>query len=364
MDATTKKRSHPHREGDDDEAQSQSSLVFITRIATIGLFFFGLVAALNFTRPVMVPVIAAFVVGMTIGRPLDRLRQAGVPAWLAALILVASALIILLGGALLLATPVSQWISRAPGATELIRQKLQVLARPLGALQEISAAFSNLGGQTSMLVDVRGGSIVQGVLTFLTPALSEFILFFGTLLFFLLSRSRMKGKLVLSIVDRANRLVVLRIISEVENDLTTYLTTATMINVGVGLCTTAIVWALGVPNAPLWGCLAWFLNYLPYIGPALTTGILFVAAMVSLPTLAQGLAPPLCFVALTTVEGQFLSPAFVGRRLEMNPLAVFLSIAFWTWFWGPVGAFLAVPILIIGMVVWRNISPPEVIDLP
>jgi predicted PurR-regulated permease PerM len=137
-----------------------------------------------------------------------------------------------------------------------------------------------------------------------------------------------------------------------------------MINICVGVCTTAVVWALGVPNAPLWGCLAWFLNYLPYIGPALTTGILLIVGLASFPGLGQGLAPALCFIALTTVEGHFLTPALMGRRLEMNPLAVFLGIAFWTWFWGPVGAFLSVPILVIAMVVWRNVSPPDVVDLP
>jgi predicted PurR-regulated permease PerM len=341
------------------------TLLQISRIAVIGLFLLILLAAASVARPIVVPVLAALVVGMTIGGPVDRLKRAGVPPGIVAMVIVGLVLSALLIGAVLLATPVSDWLSRAPGVTALMREKLHILARPMGALAELSASLNNLGGEKSeMAVDVSRGNIIQSVLTFLTPALSEFILFFGALLFFLLGRTRMKGKLVLSLVDRANRLMTLRIISDVESDLAAYLATTTMINLGVGLCTTAIMWALGVPNAPLWGSLAFFLNYLPYIGPALMVAILFVVGMITFSTLGESLLPAAIFVCLTTIEGQFLGPTLLGKRLELNPLAVFLGIAFWTWMWGPIGAFLSVPMLVMGMVVWRHVSPPDVIDLP
>ncbi|WP_158813558.1 AI-2E family transporter [Methylocapsa sp. S129] len=337
----------------------------LSRYALIGLFLLVLLATLSVARPIVVPVLAALVVGMTIGRPVDIIKRMGFPPWIVAVVVVGITLSALLAGAVLLATPVSDWVARAPGVTTLIKDRLHILARPMSALQEISASLSNMGGDKSqMAVDVSQGNIIQSVLTFLTPALSEFVLFFGALLFFLLGRTRMKGKLVLSLVDRANRLMMLRIIADVESDLATYLMTTTMINLGVGLCTTAIAWGLGVPNAPLWGSLAFFLNYLPYIGPALMAAILLVVGLITFPTLGQSLAPVGLFVGLTIVEGQLFSPALLGKRLELNPLAVFLGIAFWTWLWGPIGAFLSVPLLVIGMVIWRNISPTDVIDLP
>ena len=341
------------------------TLLVLSRLALIGLFLLVLLVALSVSRPIVVPVLAAFIVGMTVGRPLEKLRKAGFPPWIVAIVVVGLALSTLLIGAVLLATPVSEWVSRASGVTASVKEKLHILERPLSALQELSATLNNIGGDKSpMAVDVSNGNIVQSVLLFLTPALSEFVLFFGALLFFLLGRARMKGKLVLSVVDRANRLLVLRIIADVEGDLVTYLTMTTMINLGVGFCTTAIMWALGVPNAPLWGALAFFLNYLPYIGPALMAAILFVVGLISFPTLGEEALPAALFVGLTTLEGQFLSPALLGKRLELNPLSVFLGMAFWTWLWGPIGAFLSVPLLVIAMVVWRNISPPDVIDLP
>jgi predicted PurR-regulated permease PerM len=346
--------------------ESDHPMLFIlSRFALIGLFLLVSLAALSVARAFVVPVLAALVVGMTIGKPVDRLRKGGLPAWIVAFAIVSVTLLALLVGIVLLASPVSDWLAKAPGVTALLKERLHILARPMSALQELSMSFSNIGGeQNQIAVDMDHGSIIQGVLTFLTPALSQFVLFFGALLFFLLGRSHLKGKLVLSLVDRGNRLLLLRIIADVESNLATYLTTTTMINLGVGLSAAAITWALGIPNAPLWGALAFFLNYLPYIGPALMTATLFVVGLISFPTLSESLAPPALFFALTIVEGQFLSPALLGKRLEMNPLAVFLGMAFWTWLWGPIGAFLSVPLLVIGMVVWRHVCPTEGVDLP
>ena len=63
-------------------------------------------------------------------------------------------------------------------------------------------------------------------------------------------------------------------------------------------------------------------------------------------------------------EGQFLTPSIVGRRFTLNPLTVFLSLVLWSWLWGPVGAFLAVPLLIMGLVVVAHLFPKDEVDLP
>ena len=70
-----------------------------------------------------------------------------------------------------------------------------------------------------------------------------------------------------------------------------------------------------------------------------------MVGLLTYPTLGEALVAPLAYLAIVTVEGHFLTPAFMGKRLELNPFAVFLSIAFCTWLWGPLGAFLAVPLL-------------------
>jgi predicted PurR-regulated permease PerM len=110
--------------------------------------------------------------------------------------------------------------------------------------------------------------------------------------------------------------------------------------------------------------LAALLNYLPYIGPAVTAIVLFSAGLVAFPSLGHALIAPISFVALTIMEGQLITPTIVGSRLTLNPLLVFLALAFWMWMWGPIGAFLAVPLSIIGLVVGHHLFPAEDVRLP
>ncbi|HEX2256667.1 MAG TPA: AI-2E family transporter, partial [Afifellaceae bacterium] len=69
-------------------------------------------------------------------------------------------------------------------------------------------------------------------------------------------------------------------------------------------------------------------------------------AIVTFDQLGQALVPPLLYLTLTTLEGQLVTPTVVGRRLEMNAVAVLLAVAFWGWLWGVMGALIAVPILV------------------
>src|SRR5262249_39540379 len=102
----------------------------------------------------------------------------------------------------------------------------------------------------------------------------------------------------------------------------------------------------------------------PYIGPACIALTLFAVGLVTFPTLAYAALPPACFVGLTTLEGHIITPTILGRRLTLNPLTVFLALAFWTWLWGPIGAFLAVPLTIVALVIFTHLFPDEDPKLP
>jgi len=121
---------------------------------------------------------------------------------------------------------------------------------------------------------------------------------------------------------------------------------------------------LGFPNPAFFGLAAAVLNYIPYVGPAVMVMILFGVGLVTFPSLGHALLAPLGFVALTTAEGHFITPTIVGRRITLNPLLVFLALAFWTWLWGPIGAFLAAPLSIVGVVVFNHLFPQDDAKLP
>lgn len=160
------------------------------------------------------------------------------------------------------------------------------------------------------------------------------------------------------------RLRALRILNALEASLTRYLVTVSLVNVVVGVVAAGIAYAFGLPSPALWGVVAFMLNYIPYVGPGIVALILLVLGLIALPTVPAALVPPALFVAFTTIEGHFITPALIGRQLTVSPLALFLSLAFWTWLWGPLGTFLATPILIAAVVVQEHTMPSDEVSLP
>ena len=127
----------------------------------------------------------------------------------------------------------------------------------------------------------------------------------------------------------------------------------------LGVVTTVMLYLVGFPNPVTFGLLTLVLNYIPYIGPAIVALVLFGVGVVAMPSLAHAALAPALFVAIATVEGHFITPSIVGRRLTISPFLVFLALAFWTWLWGPIGAFLAMPLLIMSFVVLGHLLPRE-----
>jgi predicted PurR-regulated permease PerM len=120
----------------------------------------------------------------------------------------------------------------------------------------------------------------------------------------------------------------------------------------------------GQPDQDAWAVLAFILNFIPYIGALIMEAALFIVGIVTFPTLTHALLAPLLFLGMATLEGHFITPSIMGHRLTLNPLTVFLSLVFWTWLWGPVGAFLAVPLLIMALVVVDHLFPEDEPELP
>jgi predicted PurR-regulated permease PerM len=119
-----------------------------------------------------------------------------------------------------------------------------------------------------------------------------------------------------------------------------------------------------MPNPAGLGALAATLNFLPIIGPVAMFAVLALVGLVAFSTIGGALIAPLAFVGLTFLEGHFITPTIIGRRLELNALAVFISLAFWTWLWGPMGGFLSSPLLIVALILRDHLSSSNAPQLP
>ena len=200
---------------------------------------------------------------------------------------------------------------------------------------------------------------VEPTVGFLSPTFTEFLLFIATLILFIASWRDLRRALVMTFGDHAARLRTLRILNEIEGHLGGYLLTVTMINFGVGIATGIICAVTGMPNPAGLGALAATLNFFPIIGPVAMFVILAVVGVVTASTIGVGLIAALLFVGVTFIEGHFVTPTIIGRRLELNALAVFMALAFWTWLWGPMGGFLSSPLLIVALVLKEHLMPVE-----
>jgi predicted PurR-regulated permease PerM len=331
------------------------------RAATIGIFLLLFGAFLYVGRAILMPVLAAAVVAMTFAPLVRYAKRRGVPPWISALVIVVLTLGALGIAVTAMAGPVSEWIARAPEIGSTIKERLSVLEPTLAALRELEGTVF---GGNAVTVNSSSPNVVLPVVAFLTPAAAELLLFFAALLFFLVGLSALRSNLVALFANRDAKLRFLKIMNDIEHNLAGYLTVVTIINAAVGMIVAAGAWLLGLPSPAIFGILAAVLNYVPYVGPAVMVVALFGVGLITFPSLGHALIAPLAFVVLTTTEGHVVTPAIVGRRLTLNPLLVLLALAFWTWMWGPIGALLAAPLSIIGLVVFNHLFPTSDAKLP
>jgi predicted PurR-regulated permease PerM len=262
----------------------------------------------------------------------------------------------------LIASPAMEWSSRLPELGAQLKDKVHVFDRPLALWRELQMMLGGSEGLPSF--QMPKFDWVQPTIEFLSPTFTEFLLFFVTLILFIASWRDLRRAMIMTFSDHEARLRTLRILNEIEVHLGNYLLTVTLINVGVGVAAGVVCALTGMPNPAGLGALAATLNFIPIIGPVAMFAILVVVGLVTFPTVSGGLMAALAFGGITFLEGHFVTPTIIGRRLALNALAVLLALAFWTWLWGPMGAFLSSPLLIVALILKEHLLPEDSPQLP
>jgi predicted PurR-regulated permease PerM len=336
----------------------------VVAFALVALLIISVVAVLYVAKAFFLPVVTAFVVGTMLSPAAGYLEQRRIPRAVSAVLIVSAVcagLAFIVG---LISSPLMQWSTRLPELGSLLKDKLHAFDRPLALWHQLQTMVGGSDTFSDAPFQMPKFDWVQPAIEFLSPTFTEFLLFIATLILFIASWRDLRRALILTFADHAARLRTLRILNEIEGHLGGYLFTVTMINLGVGTATGLICWITGMPNPAGLGALAATLNFFPIIGPVAMFVILTVVGVIAFPTLSAGLMAPMAFVGLTFLEGHFVTPTIIGRRLELNALAVFIALAFWTWLWGPMGGFLASPLLIVGLILKEHLMPEDSPQLP
>jgi predicted PurR-regulated permease PerM len=334
----------------------------VVAFALVALLIICVFVILYAAKAFFLPVVTAFVVGTMLSPAAGYLERRRIPRAVSAVLIVSAvgAGVAFIVG--LISSPLMQWSTRLPELGSLLKDKLHVFDRPLALWQEFQGML--VGSDALSTFQMPKFDWVQPTLEFLSPTFTEFLLFFATLILFIASWRDLRRALIMTFGDHAARLRTLRILNEIEGRLGGYLLTVTMINLGVGAATGIICAGSGMPNAAGLGALAATLNFFPIIGPVAMFVILTVVGVIAFSTLGAGLIAPLAFVGVTFLEGHFVTPTIIGRRLELNALAVFMALAFWTWLWGPMGGFLSSPLLIVALILKDHLMPVDSPQLP
>jgi len=327
-----------------------------------GLLLIAIVAVLYFGKAFFLPVVMAFVTGTMLSPAATFLEKRKVPRGLAAAFIVLAVTAVVGFIVALIASPAMEWSSRLPELGAQLKDKVHVFDRPLALWRELQTMLGGSEGLPSF--QMPKFEWVQPTIEFLSPTFTEFLLFFVTLILFIASWRDLRRAMIMTFSDHEARLRTLRILNEIEVHLGNYLLTVTLINVGVGVAAGIVCALTGMPNPAGLGALAATLNFIPIIGPVAMFAILVVVGLVTFPTVSGGLMAALAFGGITFLEGHFVTPTIIGRRLALNALAVLLALAFWTWLWGPMGAFLSSPLLIVALILKEHLLPQDSPQLP
>jgi predicted PurR-regulated permease PerM len=319
------------------------------------LIVLGIIAFLYFARSVVLPVVLACVAGMAL-KPLIRWLSDWhiAPGFSAAIVL--SILAAAVGiGFFQLGRPALTWMNDAPEHMTTLRQRAQKLFPRFARFSQAAAAVNDLGASdeekkkeqktapTVQLKDSHGTSAFINWTGSLLAGTGETLV---VLYLLLASGDLFLQKLVRVMPTLQDKKSAIEISHEIQQNISKYLFTVSLINIGLGALVSGGLYLMGVPNAATWGMLVAVLNFVPYFGPVAGIILLATVGFLTFDSLWSGLLPAGWYLLLHLLEANFLTPVLLGRHFTLNPVVIFVSLIFWTWLWGVPGALLSVPILV------------------
>ena len=328
-----------------------------------GLFILAVLVTLHFGSVVFLPITIALLFAVLFAPLMRRLKHIKIPEPVSAAILL-SLLIGTLGyGVSRLAEPASEWASRVPDAFREAEYKLRVLKQPMQdvtkATEILSKATTLDGAKKVPQVEVKSDAWPMKFFSVTGEVLVEFATTLILLYFLLSSGDLFLQKLVKVLPKWSDKRRAVEIVRQVEEQLFQYLFTVTCINVGLGTLVGTAMYFLGMPNPILWGTMAALLTFIPYLGHMFGIVVVTLVAALTFDELTHVLLVGGVYGALALLEGWFVTPMILGRRLEINPVVLLVGLMLWGWIWGIGGAFLAVPILVTLKIVCDHIAPLE-----
>ena len=303
---------------------------------------------------VFVPVALSLLFALVLSSAVEALHRHGLPRSLSAVLMLVMLITVI--GLTLSAVegPAQDWFAGLPQTLKTIERKVRPVQLALSRVEQLTTradalASANPSQQRNapqaapapaaqvsaadVLAETRSGIVSTGTVIILT-------------LFLLSGGAPMLARMMAALATDVHATHALKVIEAIRSELGRYYGTIALINLGLGVATGVAMMLIGLPNPFLWGTMVAVLNFIPYVGSTVMLIVLSVVALVSFDNFGRIAAVIASYMALATIEGQVVQPWFVGQRLELNPLLVFLAVWFGGWMWGIAGITIAVPMLV------------------
>ena len=309
-----------------------------------------------------VPIALALLFALVLSSPVEGLHRWGIPRSLGALVLLVIALSILVAAVALLWKPAQYWYDEAPQTIRTIKHKFAPALKIVTRVDDIGTSATVLSNTAA----ARPGTYVAAQQAAAAPKAGSTILgssvgaavssltFLVLTLFLLTGGPPMMARMTAAFVDDLKASHVLTIIEAVRGEVGRFYVVTAVINVGLGVLTTVAMTMWGMPTPYVWGIMAALLNFIPYAGATTTLAIVTFVASMTFNDVPRIFGVAGTYLAIAAVEGQIVQPLFVGRRLEINPLLIFLGLWLGGLFWGVAGVLLATPVLVALKVIAKH----------
>jgi len=308
---------------------------------------------LHFARDFLLPIIFALLLSFLLSPLVRWLARFRIHPPLGAGLVV---LVILAGigyGAFGLSGSVQAWASTAPATLATAQAKLAKIIRPIQRASKTAeqvadaagAATSTNSGRKPAEVIVQGPSLTSRIFGTTQRAVASILEVLVLLYFLLASGDLFLQKLIKVLPNVRDKRKAVQIARETESSISTYLLTAAATNIAEGAVVAGVMYLWGMPSPALWGALVAVLEFIPYLGALAIVVLLGIAALTTFDNVGHALLVPASFLLVNLIQSNVVSPLLLGKRLALNPVALFIGLAFWFWIWGIAGAFIAVPLL-------------------
>ena len=319
-----------------------------------GIFIVVVTFALDFGREFLLPVTLAFFIALTFRPTVRKLHKHNIPGWLATAAFMTVVIIAGIAAIYTVSGPIADWVSNSPTYIKAFAEKLTAIRDSIESFINFSAQLQNTTDVSSptlaVPVVVENNSPVMSFIAqgtgYSADVVTTIVLTLVIAAFMMASGDLFYEKLIRVMPTLTDKKRALRIVYDVEQEVSAYLLIVTAINAGLGIAIAIAFYFLGMPAPWLWGIFAFLFNFIPYVGALAGIALSGFMAVTVFDSLTYALAVPLAYAVINGLENQFVTPVFLGRRLQMNSVAILLALTFWSWEWGIAGTMLAVPILV------------------